>query len=68
MVVVEESNKLIQVKNHHHKIMVLVVEVVAVELDSLLEMVAYLHKMLLVAVLMEVMERQEVYLDRQQVV
>ena len=39
VVVAVESNKLIQVKNHHHKIMVLVVEAVVVELDSLLETV-----------------------------
>ena len=58
MAVEVENSKLIQVRNHHHRIMVLVVEVAVVELDSLLEMLVYLHKMLLVVELMVLMVEQ----------
>ena len=58
MAVEAENSKLIQVRNHHHRIMVLVVEVAVVELDSLLEMLVYLHKMLLVVELMVLMVEQ----------
>ena len=53
-----ENSKLIQVRNHHHRITVLVVEVAVVELDSLLEMLVYLHRMLLVVELMVLMVEQ----------
>ena len=68
MVEEEDNNKLLLVKNLHHKIMVHQVVAVVEELDSLLEELEYALMVLSVAVLMEVMDSQEVYLDRQQVV
>ena len=56
MVEEEDNNKLILVKNLHHKIMVHQVVAVVEELDSLLEELEYALMVLSVAVLMEVMD------------